>query len=172
MIMREKGDTGMRLMIGAMLTVVLMGSPVWAAPVVDVSIVAKKEVVVENETGQKIRTLVEAKEMISGEKLIYEVLISNSGDAPATDLVVDDPIPAGTTYVAGSATEMGQLLFSIDEGQTYQRPTLLTYEIKALDGTTQKKVATPDQYTNIRWILPVIEPGLNVSLRFTVNVNQ
>lgn len=33
----------------------------------------------------------------------YTLILTNSGDAPATGVVVTDPIPANTTYVAGSA---------------------------------------------------------------------
>ncbi|MEG0910880.1 MAG: hypothetical protein RSF70_04795 [Ruthenibacterium sp.] len=39
-----------------------------------------------------------------GDILTYTLTLHNSGNAPANQVIVTDPIPAGTTYVAGSTT--------------------------------------------------------------------
>ena len=41
---------------------------------------------------------------VPGEPLEYAVTIQNSGTAAATGVTLTDPIPAGTTYIAGSTT--------------------------------------------------------------------
>ncbi|MEW5767104.1 MAG: hypothetical protein AB1797_05670, partial [bacterium] len=42
-----------------------------------------------------------------GEVITYTITIRNTGDAPAKDVVVTDPIPEYTTYVSGSITGIG-----------------------------------------------------------------
>ena len=43
-------------------------------------------------------------EVATGEPINYVIHIINSGDAAASNVVLTDPIPAGTTYVVGSVT--------------------------------------------------------------------
>jgi uncharacterized repeat protein (TIGR01451 family) len=39
-----------------------------------------------------------------GGSIEYTIVVANTGSGPATGVIVHDPIPAGTSYVAGSAT--------------------------------------------------------------------
>jgi len=39
----------------------------------------------------------------TGDRIDYTLIISNTGDGTATNVIVTDPIPTGTTYVVGSA---------------------------------------------------------------------
>ena len=59
---------------------------------------------------------------------------------------------------------------SIDGGQTYKKPSLLTYEIINPDGSREKRSASPEQYTNIRWQLPQVAAGARDELSFQVKV--
>jgi uncharacterized repeat protein (TIGR01451 family) len=158
-----------KLIATALAATLLLASAAWAAPQVTLSIKAEKDIVVE-EDGKKVTKRVAAEDAIPGEVIIYTIAFANIGDEKATNVLVDDPIPAGTAYVTGSATEVGEVLFSIDGGQSYKRPSLLTYEIAKPDGTKEMKVASPEQYTHIRWRLAEILPGTSGELSFRVKV--
>lgn len=43
----------------------------------------------------------------SNSTITYNLLVTNSGSQDATDILVTDPIPAGATYVSGSANDNG-----------------------------------------------------------------
>lgn len=149
--------------------VLLLAGTAWAAPKVEISITAEKDVVVE-EGGQKVSKRVPAAEATPGETVIFTISFTNSGDEAATNVNIDDPIPAGTAYVVGSASEVGDVFFSIDGGQSYKQPSLLTYEITHPDGSREKKVASPEQYTHIRWRIPQIDAGAAGAVSFSVKV--
>ena len=85
-------------------------------------------------------------------------------------MAIVDPIPEGTAYLPGSATEAGELTFSIDKGKSYKKPSLLSYEITAPDGKKEKRVASPEEYTHIKWTLPSVAAGEKGSVNFKVKV--
>lgn len=147
----------------------LFSTIAWAQPKVTISIKAEKEVVV-SERGQQVKKVVEAKEILPGEEIRYLLSFSNSGNEVAKNVVINDPIPAGTTYLPGSASEIGDLTFSIDQGKNYKKPALLTYEITTAEGKKEKRVASPEEYTHIRWILPSIAAGEKGEVTFRIKV--
>lgn len=151
------------------LMVVALPLAAWAQPKVDISVKAEKEVSVTAK-GKQVKKRVAAKGIQPGEELIYTLNYQNSGTEAAKDVVISDPIPAGTAYIPGSASEVGEVTFSIDKGKTYNKPTLLSYELKGGDGKGQKRVATPDDYTDVRWTIPSIPAGGKGSVSFKVKV--
>lgn len=158
-----------KIFVVALAITLLLPATVLAKPQVSVAIKAEKEVVVTEE-GKQVKKMVEAKEVLPGETILYSLDYSNTGDEAATDLVISDPLPEGTTFVAGSATEVGDLSFSIDGGKTYKKPTLLTYEVVMPDGSKEVRVASPELYTHVRWILPRIAAGGSGTIHFKVKV--
>ena len=62
---------------------------------------------------------------------------------------------------------MGEVTFSIDGGKTYKKPSLLTYEITNPDGSKEKRTASPEQYTNIRWQIPQVAAGAKGEAEFS-----
>lgn len=141
-----------------------------AKPNVTVAIKAEKEIVIK-ENGQEVRKIVSATETLSGEIITYTLSYINNGDASATSVVLNDPIPTGTTYVFGSATETGvDLAFSIDKGRSFKKPSMLTYEMPLPNGGKEKRVASPEQYTDIRWTIATIPPGGKGFVTFKVKV--
>ena len=146
--------------------VLLLAVPVFAKSQVSISMKAEKEVIVNKE-----KKMVEAKEINSGDVIFYTLSYVNSGDDAATKAVLDDPIPTGTVYIDGSALgKDAEITFSIDGGKTFKKPSLLTYEIKLPDGKMEKRVASPELYTHIRWTIGVVPAHGSGQAGFQVRV--
>ena len=138
-----------------------------AKPLVNISVKAEMDAVVK-EGGKSVTKRVVAKNVEPGAVIYYTISFRNDGNEKATNAVIDNPVPKDTRYIAGSAygeNEEG-ITFSIDKGKTYKRPTMLFYEIADKQGKTARKVASPDDYTNIRWTIPVIEAGKQGTVGF------
>jgi len=145
-------------------------SVAWAKPEVTLSIVSEKEVK-EQQNGKEVVKRVRADEIEPGQVLIYTLTYSNKGDEKATNVVFDNQIPKEVVYVVGSASdEEGEVTFSINNGKDFKRPSMLTYEVKGQDGKIIKKKASPEQYTNIRWVISVIPPGKSGKLSYRAKV--
>lgn len=154
----------------AVLALLLLPVAVLAAPLVSVRVTAEKEVTVGTK-GEKTNKKVAATAIQSGDVIFYTMSYINSGDEAATNAVLDDPTPQGTAYLPGSAFGSGaNATFSIDGGKTYKKPSLLTHEIKLPDGTFQKRVASPGEYTHIRWVIDKIPAGEKGTVGFQVLV--
>jgi len=103
-----------------------------------------------------------------GEVAIYTNSFTNNTPEAASDLVINNPIPANTEYLAGSATESGyELTFSIDGGKTFAPAAQLT----VADGKGGEVPIDPKEYTNIRWkLLTPLQPGESGMVEFRVRV--
>ena len=153
-----------------LIALILFSTSVWAKPEITLSITSEKEVI-EMKNGKKIVKRVPAKEVDPGQVLVFTLKFSNKGDENATNVVVDNPIPKETVYVVGSASGVGSdITFSINGGKTFKKPTLLTYEMKGPDGKKIKKKASPEQYTNVRWVIPTVLPGKGGEVSFKARV--
>ncbi|GFO56519.1 hypothetical protein GMSM_35260 [Geomonas sp. Red276] len=151
------------------MAVVLMATAAFAAPKVEIKIRAEKAKVTVAKDGTKSTKMVLAKSFTPGEVIHYIVLYRNAGNEDATAAVISDPIPQGTVYIPGSASEVGEVSFSIDGGKSYNRPALLTYQTKTASGV-EKRVASPEEYTNIRWVINRIPAGSQGKVSFQVKV--
>lgn len=147
----------------------LLPTAALAAPQIELAIEAEKEVTV-TENGEEVIKRVPAAEAAPGETVIFTITYANTGDEAATNVVVSDPVPEGTAYVPGSATETGEVTFSIDGGETYKKPSLLTYEVTSTDGATEERTASPEKYTHVRWQIPEIPAGEQGQVSFRVEV--
>jgi uncharacterized repeat protein (TIGR01451 family) len=105
--------------------------------------------------------------------IFYTLNYINSGNEPATNVVLDDPVPMGTAYLPGSAFGTGaDITFSIDGGKSFKKPSLLVYEVKGKNGAVEKRTASPEEYTNIRWLIDRIEAGAKGSVGFQVKIQR
>ena len=144
--------------------VLLLAVPVFAKSQVSISMKAEKEVMVNKE-----KKMIEVKTIEPGDVIFYTMSYKNSGDEAATNAVMDDPIPKGTVYIPGSVFgQDAEVTFSIDGGKTFKKPSLLTYEVKNQSGKIEKRSATPEEYTNIRWTVNVIPAGGSGQVGFQV----
>jgi uncharacterized repeat protein (TIGR01451 family) len=131
--------------------VLLFSVQVFAEALISVSMKAEKEVTVN-----KVIKRVAADKVNPGDVIFYTINYVNSGDKEATNSFLDDPIPKGSVYIPGSAFgDNAEITFSIDGGKTFKKPSLLTYEVK-VNGKMEKKTASPEQYTHVRWTVNVV----------------
>jgi uncharacterized repeat protein (TIGR01451 family) len=144
----------------------LLATPALAKPRLVIEIQQLKEV-----ADGKGTKLVPTTAATSGEVVEYQLAYRNLGDEPATNAVIQDPIPKGTTYLANSANGDAEITFSSDKGDTFAVPVRLTYEVKLPSGAVEKRVATPAEYTNVRWTLKQVPAGASGKVTFRVRVN-
>jgi|SRR5687768_8955687 len=103
-----------------------------------------------------------------GEILDWTITSANEGDAPASDYKAVAKIPAGTQFVAGSASADGSaaVTYSIDNGKSFSpKPTI---DEKQPDGSVKKVAAPVTMYTQLRyeWADPLVQGGkLNASYK-------
>ena len=154
----------------AAVVLMLMPMDAWAKPEVTVAITAEKEIsVVEN--GLTVVKRVPADTVESGQTIFYTLTVANSGDEKATNVVLNNPLPDGTAYAGNSAFGQGAaILFSVDGGKQFDAPSRLTVTVKKADGSLEKQVASPDQYTDIRWTLAEVPPDKSLTLGYQASV--
>jgi uncharacterized repeat protein (TIGR01451 family) len=107
----------------------------------------------------------------SGEILDWTIMSVNEGNAPANQYNAVAKIPAGTQFVAGSATAEGSaaVVYSIDNGKTFSpAPTI---EEKQADSTIKKVAAPVSLYTQVRyeWSDPITQ-GQTVKASYKVRL--
>jgi uncharacterized repeat protein (TIGR01451 family) len=106
-----------------------------------------------------------------GETLDWTITSENSGRAAAIDYKAVGRIPAGTSFVAGSAKVDGsaKIVFSLDGGKSFSATP--TVSEKQADGSIKQVPAPVSMYTNVRyeWADP-LAPGGRVSASYKVRV--
>ena len=112
-----------------------------------------------------------AKLVKQGETLDWTIKSENSGQAPAMDYKAVGRIPAGTTFVAGSAIVEGsaKVVYSLDSGKSFSANPMI--DERQADGTIKKVAAPVSMYTNVRyeWADP-LAPGGHVTASYKVRV--
>ena len=79
--------------------------------------------------------------------MIYTVQYTNSGDDPASDVVITNPVPEHMTCMGIEEIELARITVSVDGGETFDLPENLT--VVEADGT-ERPAETAD-VTHIRW---------------------
>jgi uncharacterized repeat protein (TIGR01451 family) len=105
--------------------------------------------------------LVSANRVNPGDIIVYRIAASNISTRSINNLVVNQKIRPGTTYVLNSATPArgAELTYSIDGGRTYASQPMLG-----------KKPAAANNYTNVRWaftggVAPKSQSNLSYEVR-------
>jgi uncharacterized repeat protein (TIGR01451 family) len=105
--------------------------------------------------------------IVPGDKVGYRITVNNTGSEAADDLVLNNPVPENTIYVAESARGANSNIeFSVDGGKQYAKPAQLFI---TKDG--KKLPATAKDYTHVRWTLlsPLKADGKS-SVQYVVQV--
>ncbi|MZR63242.1 DUF11 domain-containing protein [Alcanivorax sp. DP30] len=144
----------------------LMAGAAQAAPQVSVTVKVERDVQTTDADGNTDVQRQEAGDAAPGETLYYTITYANSGDESATNVKLDNPVPDGASFIAGSAWGEGtDMLFSIDGGKSFKKAAALTY---SQGGET--RTAMPEQYNALRWVVPDIQPNTTGSVGFSVLV--
>jgi uncharacterized repeat protein (TIGR01451 family) len=136
----------------------------FARPVVTIKLIAA--LVQKDANGKDVLTPATGSPVHPGDRLRYEIVATNSGDRPALDVRPADAIPAGTTFVAGSATGEGKVEYALDRGTAWS--TAPTVIVHAKDGD-KTVAADPAAYGAIRWTT-TLKPGASSAFAFDVRV--
>lgn len=152
-------------------TALLLPATAIAAPEISINMRAEIEVTVEKD-GKEVIERVAAAEVVPGQEVIYTLSYVNASADKALNVVLNNLIPANTSYKPDSAWgENAATQFSIDNGQTFKQPALLAYEVTNDKGEKQKRKASPEKYTNIRWIVKEIAGNSKGEVGFRILVN-
>jgi uncharacterized repeat protein (TIGR01451 family) len=135
---------------------------------IEVKTVAEIEVTEINQQGKKTVKRKPATTVVPGTDVIYTITAKNTGNEPADNIVVTNPVPAKTVYVDGSAFGAGtNITFSVDGGKSYAQPAKLTVKDKA----GKARAATAEDYTHVRWTLQFnLQPGQEAPVWYRVRV--
>ena len=108
----------------------------------------KKEIIEENDKGEKVIRYVEPTTAIPGNTMMYNITFENTGDKPVSGIVINDPLPNNSKYVANTATGNNtKITFSVD-GENFDVPS----KVKIKDASGKVRAASADKYTHIRWV--------------------
>lgn len=151
------------------LFVCLLGGTAFAQQkgTVKLTCVSHKEVTEEDNTGKKEVKYVTLGRALPGDVIRYTITYAHVGDEPATDIVITNPVPDNTFFIAGSATgENSTIDYSVN-GKTYGAPA--TLKIKDPDG--KERQAIPAEFTHIRWTLKTpLAKGQEGTVNFKVRI--
>jgi uncharacterized repeat protein (TIGR01451 family) len=108
-----------------------------------------------------------------GDVLRYQLTFTNPGKAAVKGVKLDNPIPAGLRFVAGSATSTRDDVraeFSADGGKTFSvRPM----ETATVDGQQVTRPVAADRYTHVRWLLTgTVQPGATVTASYDATLSK
>ena len=140
------------IVVSILLSVSVSAGAVWAQQKgnIELKAVAEQEKEVINDKGEKEITRVPVARVVPGDEVVYTLHYTNSGQEPADNVVITDPVPEHMMYTEGSASGADTVItFSVDNGATYDLPARLT--IVGADG--KERPAQGSDYTHIRWTL-------------------
>lgn len=110
--------------------------------------IAQIEVEVIDQKGKKTLKRTPVEKVVPGTEVIYTTTFENVGNKPASDIVINNPLPNDSEYKAGSAFgKDSEILFAVDGGKKFGHPE----ELKIKDADGKERTALPREYTHIRW---------------------
>ncbi len=105
-----------------------------------------------------------------GDLIEYRVESVNESGKPLKGQVLNLPIPAGTTYVGGSAAPAA-VQASIDGGKTFA-PVPLMREVQKPGGGTEKVPVPLAEYRALRWVVGIQATGQRAHVKARIKVDE
>jgi uncharacterized repeat protein (TIGR01451 family) len=104
--------------------------------------------------------------IVPGDLVGYRIHYANTGKEKADNVVINNPVPEKTDYLANSASGMkSQITYSADQGKSFARAA----ELSVMEDGKQRP-ARANEVTNIRWTLESVAPGASGHVEFKVRV--
>ena len=117
------------------------------------------EKTIADSSGHARIVLEEPQSVTPGDQLVFILNYRNAGNAPASDFIVTNPLPAAVAY--SGSRDSAQV--SIDGGRSWG--TLPALKIREADG--RWRTARPEEVTHVRWAFKnTIAAGAHGKLSF------
>ncbi|MAS24103.1 MAG: hypothetical protein CMI08_13960 [Oceanospirillaceae bacterium] len=128
---------------------------------------AFKIVAVPQTDGSVMEEWRSADQVVPGDKVGYRISYNNTGSDAAEAVVINNPVPAQSEFIANSAIGAGSdVTYSVDGGNSFAAASQLTVEE---NGATREAKAS--DYTNIRWQLTQpVAAGASGQVEFKVRI--
>lgn len=140
-----------RVLLGALLTL-----PVVAHAELVLKSEALQELAVKGKDGKVQKKRQAVTTATPGTEIIYVITYRNNGAQPANAVVVNNPVPAGMRFQAGSAAGAGaRSEVSVDGGKLFG--TLEALRVKNPDGSLRP--ARGEDVTHVRWSVQAAVPA-------------
>ena len=158
----------MKALIKLSTLLILAMFSVQAMAQIEVKTVAEIEVTEIDKQGKKVVKRKPAATVVPGTEVIYTITAKNTGNEPADNIVVTNPVPKETVYVDGSSFGAGTIItFSVDGGKSYAKAEKLTVKDKA----GKPLAATAEDYTHVRWTFQFnLQPGQEAPVWYRARV--
>lgn len=117
--------------------------------------------------GKKATRLVALGKVVPGNEVVYTITVKNVCDKPASNVVINNPVPEHMSYVMNTAMGVGtDITYSLD-GKSFAKLDQLS--IKNADGTRAPRM---DEIKSIRWVYSTaINAGQSGFVRFRATLN-
>ena len=136
---------------------------------IELQSVAETEIEVINAKGEKEikRVKVSETKIVPGDEVIFTTYYGHIGKETADDVIITNPVSEHMVYTDLSAEGKGAVIrFSVDDGKSYDLPE----KLKVKDKSGSERVASPSDYTHIRWIIKKLKPADKGSVSFRARV--
>ena len=135
----------------AMVLTLALAVPAIASAKPSVTLKLTGSLVTKASDGHAVLSPIDKAALHPGDEVEYDIAALNVGSSPALKLAPVGAIPAGTSYVDGSARAAhARAEFSLDHGKSWSAAPMVA--VKNADGTTTMKKAPPSLYTAIRFV--------------------
>ena len=121
-----------------------------------------QEVETRAANGEMVRKTVPAAMVVPGTEVSYVITYENTGDRPADDVILTNPVPVELEFVSVAAPTTANQV-SVDGGKHYGALSSLT--VRAADGNP--RAASAADVTHVRWTLSnALQPGQGGTVSF------
>lgn len=147
-----------RLLLGAVLML-----PGIALAELELKSAAYVDVAVKGKDGKVQKKRQPVTTAVPGDEVLYVISYRNSSGKPATDVVINNPVPPAMRFVPGSAEGAGTRAEVSVDGRGYG--ALETLKVTGADG--KPRAAGGEDVTHLRWTVPgALAPGKGGSVSF------